>query len=254
MEVGIVELEQQCIRLLDKIKNCHSKNAFRSALIHLDKAQALYEIDKEMCVFRAITAEEEAASGLMLSLKEGRYELSDKLKHRDHVHKSAIYPFISLVQMAFAYSLQNSGVKLGLAIVDNEHEFSLKSYHTIPGYNLYSYPIPPLNFEFKLNGDPISYDKQISDYLEHVGAADIVKYVKDRANVRNKVLYASNEGCPGVEIKMGFVEAKKRKVLEMLKIYLLIKPHAKKQLFVQQSIYAYLKMLKAISSEVGLVE
>lgn len=249
----MIELEQQCIRLLNEIKNCHSKNAFRSALHHLDKAKILYDLDKEMCVFRAITAEEEAASGLMLSLKEGGYELSNKLKHRDHVHKSAIYPFISLVKMAFGYSLQDSGIKLGLAVVDNEHEFSLKSYHTIPGLNLYSYPMPPLNFEFKLNGKPISYDKQISDYLDHVGEGNIIKYVKDIANVRNKVLYASNDGCPSVEIKKTFVEGKRRKVLEMLKIYLLIKPHAENQLFVQQSIYAYLKMLKAISNEVGVV-
>lgn len=250
----MVELEQQCIELLDKIKNCHSKNAFRSALIHLDKAQALYNLDKEMCVFRAITAEEEAASGLMLSLKEIGYKYSEKLKHRDHVYKSAMYPFVSLIQMAFAYSLQDSDIKLGLAVVDNESEFSLKSYHTIPGSDIYAYPIPPLDFNFMLNGKPFRYDKQVDDYLNHVGADDIVKYVKGLANMRNKLLYASGEGYPSIEIKLSFLEAKKRKVLEMLKIYLLIKPHAEKQLFVQQSIYAYLKMLKAISNEVGLVE
>lgn len=249
----MVEIDEKFIKILENVKSCHSKNSFRSALVHLDKAEDLYNIDQEMCVFRAITAEEEAASGLMLCLKELGYKLSNKLKHRDHVHKSAIYPFISLVQMAFAHSLHDSGVKIGLVLTDNESELSLKSYHTIPGYNVYSYPIPPLNFDFKLNGEPFVYDKQIEDYLQHVGAVDVVTYVKHLANLRNQVLYANHKGYPTVEVNMGFVEAKRRKVLEMLKIYLLVKPYAERQLFVQQSIYAFLKMLKAISKDVSSV-
>lgn len=250
----MVEVDKKCIELLESIDNCHSKNSFRSALVHLDKAEKLYGVDQEMFVFRAITAEEEAASGLMLCLKELGYDFSNKLKHRDHVHKSAIYPFISVIQMAFAHLLHDTGINLGLVLTDNESEFSLKSYHTVPGYNVYSYPIPPLNFEFKLNGKPVAYDKQIEIYLKKVGEVDIIKYIKRLANLRNRVLYASNEGYAAVEVKMGFLEAKRRKVIEMLKIYLLIKPYSESQLFVQQSIYAYLKMLKAISNEVRSVE
>ncbi|MEL7611344.1 hypothetical protein AAGW18_02470 [Vreelandella titanicae] len=123
----MVDPEQQLIKLLNNINNCHSRNAFQSALIHVDKAEKLYAMDKEMCVLRGITAEEEAASGLMLCLKERGYKLSNKLKHRDHVYKSSIYPFICLVQMAFGGVLQNSGIQLGLAIVDNKKEFSLKN-------------------------------------------------------------------------------------------------------------------------------
>lgn len=60
----------------------------------LDKAWALRHIDKEMAVFRAITAEEEAASALFHALKRRGYPDSGKLNPRLHEHKAALTPYI----------------------------------------------------------------------------------------------------------------------------------------------------------------
>ena len=66
-------------------------NRFRNAFKHLRKAWLLLPIDTEMSAFRAITAEEEAATALILALKMRQYPGADVLKYNNHVHKSAVF-------------------------------------------------------------------------------------------------------------------------------------------------------------------
>lgn len=245
----MIEFDKKCVEILNDIDNCHSRNAFRSALNHLDKAEALFGIDQEMCVFRAVTAEEEAATGIMLGLKERGYKLSNKLKHRDHVHKSALFPFINIIHLAFVNIHQGQDVNVGLKIIKEDGARYLRIFRYISLIDKYAFPIPPLNFEVNVNGSPISFDKEIDEYLDDKRADDIVKYVKHLANLRNKLLYASSEGYPNIEIKRGFVETKREKVMIMLKTYLLIQPYKEHQIFVQKSVYCFLKMLKIIDQE-----
>ena len=47
-----------------------------------------------MAVFRAITAEEEAATAIFLALKEHGYENADKIKFKKHPYKQALEPFL----------------------------------------------------------------------------------------------------------------------------------------------------------------
>lgn len=243
--------DRNCYNLLLEVNNCHSKNAFLSAFNHLDKAENLLDLDPSMCVFRAITAEEEAATGLMLCLKERKYNLSDKLKHKDHVYKSAVYPFLEIIKMTFAQLIRHNKMKIGLHISSEDGKRRLKSYHTLPDTGLCSWPQPPLNFSMKIDGEGDMYAKEIDHYLKEVGANDIVQYVKKLANARNEVLYANHAGIPEVDIDALFLTERKAKVISMLKVYLLIKPYSEKQLFVQQNIYTYLKVLNVISKEFG---
>ena len=76
------QFESACIELLESLPKRHSKNCFRSALHHLKKAASLSNIDPAMAIFRGITAEEEAASGLMYCLREGNYFDAKRLKPR----------------------------------------------------------------------------------------------------------------------------------------------------------------------------
>ncbi|PLU07434.1 hypothetical protein BMJ29_02810 [Sinorhizobium medicae] len=50
-----------------------------------------------MSFFRAITAEEEAATALILALKQRRYPGSEKLNPWEHLHKAAVSPFLDAV-------------------------------------------------------------------------------------------------------------------------------------------------------------
>jgi hypothetical protein len=80
------QLEKATERL-DKPVRFRAKNAF----LHLHKAWRLLRVDQGMAAFRAITAEEEAATALIVSLKRKRYPNSDRLNARNHDHKSSIY-------------------------------------------------------------------------------------------------------------------------------------------------------------------
>ena len=73
---------------------CFGDHVFRNMI----RASKLKGIDPEMAAFRALTAEEEAASALIHSLKWHRYKLSEQLKPRDHIQKAAVYPFFLAVE------------------------------------------------------------------------------------------------------------------------------------------------------------
>src|SRR4051812_48496164 len=87
-----VKLERCISKLSGKIRFC-GLNAF----IHLRKAWTIREVDSGMAGFRAITAEEEAASALLLALQQKQYPNSSRLNHRDHTQKTALTPFLNAV-------------------------------------------------------------------------------------------------------------------------------------------------------------
>jgi hypothetical protein len=64
-----------------------------SAVIHLLKAWSIRRDDSPMAAFRAITAEEEAATAILSLLRERDYAHS-KLDLHDHTVKHSVYPFI----------------------------------------------------------------------------------------------------------------------------------------------------------------
>ena len=97
--------EIKCVELMNFAPTTHATHCFRSALRHLEKAETLVDVDNEMAAFRAITAEEEASTGLMRAVMELKYPDSDKLKVRDHVQKQAVFPFLKIMGLFFAQSL-----------------------------------------------------------------------------------------------------------------------------------------------------
>jgi hypothetical protein len=76
--------------LNNQYKNSRSKQHARNAINHLEKAWTIRVIDKEMALFRAITAEEEAATALLLICQEKKYPNANKLKWRNHHHKAGL--------------------------------------------------------------------------------------------------------------------------------------------------------------------
>src|SRR3972149_10464663 len=95
------QFETNCIELLADVPKKQSRHCYRSALRHLEKAEGLSEIDPAMAIFRGITAEEEAASGLMHCLRELDYVGGNRLNPRNHIHKHALIPFIRILGLFF---------------------------------------------------------------------------------------------------------------------------------------------------------
>ena len=74
-----------------------SRASIRHAWVHIEKARRLIGVDNEMAAFRAITAEEEAATGIIIALKDIRYAHSELLKPKDHKHKSGLWSLFQIV-------------------------------------------------------------------------------------------------------------------------------------------------------------
>jgi hypothetical protein len=74
--------------VIEAIKDCKSeiRNCCETALLHLEKAWILKD-DKEMAVFRSITAEEEAAIAVFFCLKKHQYTNANKLQFKQNPTK-----------------------------------------------------------------------------------------------------------------------------------------------------------------------
>lgn len=81
-----------------------SGSCIKSAMYHVEKAEILSGVDPEMAIFRLITAEEEAATSILLMLKEHGYEGAKELNKNNHLHKQCLYPYIcSIIELLKSY-------------------------------------------------------------------------------------------------------------------------------------------------------
>ena len=235
--------------MLDASPNRQSRHCLRSALSHLEKAHLLKGVDLAMAAFRALTAEEEAASAIMHCLKEHGYRNANLLKPKDHLQKNAISPFFDVLGMSFSQTLGSQFGNPILQLEDEGDKRRLMIGLKIGGSDneQIAFPIPPLNFMATVDGKPLSYRPEIERLVEIRGRKDIVTYLREQANRRNKLLYAGSEGYPSeVELPDNFFENRQVRVLAMLRAYLLIQPYAEQLTFVQASLDAYLAMLGAL--------
>ena len=238
-----------CRAVLDAMPKRHSRQSLRSALHHLERAAVLVDVDPAMAAFRALTAEEEAATGLMHCLKEKGYSNANLLKPKEHVQKNAISPFLDVLGMSFA---QTIGIQFGAPRLVLDGEGDLRRLMLVLPVNLngeetWAKPIPPLNFTVTINGKTPLYRAEIERLVEAKGRKSIVEYLKMQANQRNLLLYAGPEGYPGeVTVPDGFYDARRGRVLALLRAYLLIQPYEDKMTFVQDSLDAFLAMVGAL--------
>ncbi|MBU2926448.1 hypothetical protein Q4530_07355 [Colwellia sp. 1_MG-2023] len=252
------EFEDKIIELLEE-RPAPAKHSARAAINHIEMAFKIENIDPEMAVFRAICAEEEAATAIIKSLKRLKYPGSKSLNFRSHVHKSAIYPFVCAITRNLA---QLKEVIKDPKIVLNEElspngetlvrirytQFFQDSFNNIE--EKWAYPYPPLNFSFKYNGGEYDFANELNQIANESEFDEILKYVKKQANKRNEIIYAHTNGIPTVESMGDFLKHKKSVVFILVIIYLIIDPYKEHQLFVNHSIKALLSMLNLMPDDV----
>ena len=241
------------LRILDEESSSHYRNCFRSAINHLDRAYKISTIDPEMAIFRAITAEEEAASGLMQSLIQLRYPKHESLRPRDHVQKHAVVPFIQAVlsHLSFLRFPDIHGISLVIKRVEGKDRLV-----TAFGVNLndelhWATPEPPLNLSVRdgNTGENPSYVVDIQRVIAPKGYRNILRFLQREANLRNTILYAGPDGYPVVDkFDDRFILERQARVLLILKATLLISPYAEHQPFVVNAISAFIQITNRISS------
>ena len=244
--MNLSPFDSRCKELLESLPKRYSRNCFRSAFHHLEMAQLIAKHDPAMAVFRGLTAEEEACSGLMHCLKERGYKNADLLKPRDHVQKNAIAPFLDVLGL-FSAEAFHAHVKKPALRLDGEgaaRRLMLDLLMDVNGVDQWVHPIPPLNFNITLDGKPPSYRDQIDAFASQRNVKNMLEHIRAQANQRNQLLYASPDGYPsGADLNDSFLEARKVRVFALVRAYLLIQPYNEKFIFVQDSLDAFLAML-----------
>jgi hypothetical protein len=240
------------LALLNAEPSSHFKHCFRSALNHLSKAYLIASVDPEMAIFRAITAEEEAASGLIRSLIQLEYPEHQNLKPHDHVQKHAVTPFIQAVlsNMSFLRFPNISSVRLAIKNIDGKDRLVTVLRLMLDGNETWALPIPPLNLTVRdgNTGESPSYTIDFQRVIEPKGYRNILKYLKREANLRNRILYADQDGYPAVDqFDTRFILEKQNRVLSILKVTLLIAPYQEHQPFVINAISAFAKITNRLS-------
>ncbi|MGC5197864.1 hypothetical protein, partial [Aphanothece microscopica] len=211
-----------------------SRHCARNSVHHLERATRLKEIDPEMAVLRAITAEEEAATAIFLVLKEKGYHNAEKIRFKDHAYKHALEPFLrAIFKFVEAWSKEPGfpfGSEYSLFLIGSESERKLSLSFQFQGQTITC--DPPLGFSIKLNDRVYFFEQELLEIASGESRQDIIRYVKRMANHRNKVLYAQASGIPNVTGIDGFLERRRAVVVSFLRIYVLIYPYTDKSIFV----------------------
>jgi hypothetical protein len=225
------------------------RHCAKHALHHLKKAWSIVDIDPEMAAFRGITAEEEAATAILIALKEKKYRHAEKLNHKRHDHKQAVYPFLRAIGN-FLHETQPFPVKPHLVIAEEDGKKLFRIELEMPDGRIVI-PEPPLGFTVtKEDGTPYHFDRQLQDIADGAGKETALAHIKELAQTRNHLLYADYEGLPAVtsDLSQGLMVAQRR-VLLLVRVLCLIFPYKEKAVFVEQAIEAFLKMMGEIEAE-----
>lgn len=230
-----------------------------NAIRHTNRAWMLRESDPSMAAFRAITAEEEAATALFRALRRLGYPSAEKLQPRNHLHKNAVVPFLGAVwdQLVPALNrLAPRGFSVSIDKKDLKPRIVVKLKTTIGGVEYEAEPIPPLELrvtegQFLVDGmldpateKPVEFEQKIAEQAASAGAASVKTYLKQRANLRNQVLYAGETGYPLVRTPIEpFLRLGRGNTLLILKIFLLVDGYDVQQSFARQCLLAFLKAL-----------
>jgi hypothetical protein len=228
-----------------RVRHC-ALHSFR----HLEKAEEIKEIDPEMAAFRAITAEEEAATALFFSLRERQYDGAKKIQHRSHLYKLGLNRFLWEV-MGFLSSMedQHPPRRLRRTETDSGDPRLIWEVEAIEGR--WAQPVPPLHLMISdSKGRPYHFEREIEALKAESKQRDLKKYLESIANQRNELLYASDQGRPGIASGLPEMLAEQRKrVVRICALVCMIQPYSEKALFVQQCLNAFLFMIEKIDDK-----
>ncbi len=220
-----------------------NRNSVLHAWKQIDKARKLAGIDNEMSAFRAITAEEEVATAIIREIQDLGYENSRRLKPHDHSHKSGIWHLLTLISAFISeYNQLKATISEGTGELSGKLIISFPSL--TPSDTHVAQLVPPLNFNITNKGERISFKKQANELASYISVNKLQKHLKNEANIRNELIYASPKGMPFVQIAPHkFIEERELRVMVLTYAYLLISQYREKQSFVQQCIDSYLTIL-----------
>ena len=233
---------EKCIgKLSGQIKHCG-----RSAFLHLRRSWRLKGIDNEMAMFRMITSEEEAATALILAVQKRGYPNAQLLNHQDHRHKASLYPFLS----ALAPLLAPLKLTVGLNHSNRApHARIMLDFNALTGIETdtprWVEPEPPLHMIVGCGDRSCWFESALETFATAHGQKSLPKIVRDDANLRNRILYASSEGVPVIErLDDALILQRLHHVVVLLTLVVIVEQTKQHQAFVTQCIEALVQVHK----------
>lgn len=245
----LTDFERKLLEGIKKNVKGRSKFCIYNAIHHLKMAFKIKELDPEMALFRAITAEEELARAIFIILKEQKYENSNRIKDQEHKYKQSLSIFIGLIENFFYKFLEENSLFEDISLfMDNEEKLQLKI--KLKEREPFS-PTPPLNFSLCVNDENYNFEEELGELISKSDFKDFEKLIKKEINLRNEILYANDRGR--IVIKEGLDEGLEKyykTVFKLIVIYSLIYPYKNnKSNFVQNALNSYLFILLKIENK-----
>ena len=205
-----------------------------------------------MALFRAITAEEESASAIFWALKRRKYHGADKLNPRDHTQKNGVTPFTWAVRKVLSL-FDEETFKPQLVVDRTQREPKLWiQFRVVHPQNgpTFAKLDRPLNFNLELNGEVYDFVAEIERLAKSRKFATALKLMSDRANQRNRMLYASERGVPNFAGDLDIALRQRREhTFRNLVFFLLVDQYPGEQLFARQLLDGFLKVLKRLPDD-----
>jgi hypothetical protein len=252
IDFPIDDLDRIVIEELLPASSVPARHSAINAIRHLNRAWRARDSDPEMSVFRSITAEEESATAIFLALKRLGYLGADRINHRDHVAKNAITPFSMAVGAVLQPAIRAMKPELYIdRDLPNTPRLGIRFPTKVHGEPWFAAPTPPLKILMTQFSTRIVAPQTAPDFLGKVeeiatleGSKSIMAFLRERANTRNRVLYASVDGWPGVHTPVDVtIGVFRRHTLRNLKFFLLVDEYPERQPFAQLLLDAFRKTL-----------
>lgn len=246
MAIGEVTMDlEQTVRECLGVFKGRMRHCALHAFHHLERAQSIVGIDPEMAMFRAITAEEEAATAVFFALRQRQYDRATATEFRSHVHKLGVYPFLMQINDFFA-SLKHLP-RTRLRRIEEQGQPRLVVEIETPD-GRWGQPVPPLNMLISEgNGRPYHFERQLAELASGPASGDVQKQIETIANTRNLLLYANESGRPGIVGGTEKILAEQRKRVVTLNLLVcMIAPYSERAILVQQCLNAFLLMMGKI--------
>jgi hypothetical protein len=282
--------EESTVRCLSEARG-RSAYAAQNAVRHLRQAWRIRHLDSQMAAFRAITAEEEAATAIIRTLQERGYSGAESADPHKHTVKQALFPLV--LETSHAMRPFTEIIKTSVRIEQRNDRPVMDLLYTLPTGESFS-SVPPLGIAWQstpIDGLPVdrvmalpdsSYDAtltvsapvaehpnlkpdvlregalnlaatleaRLSSKANAAGYHKFLAQLKKEANIRNRLLYAGDDGWPG-EVKdiEDVLNARRRRTFILLIIYCLLFPHSERSVLAQQVLIALNLLTERLTKE-----
>ena len=239
-----------CLRKLAPNLPSNIRYRLLKCLDHFDRAECLFEVDREMASFRAITGEEEAATCVILAIKARRYEHSERFRPWNHLDKAAVVsaliaiaptvvPLLSEFQLVFDFSKCRIDLKIPLS-----------NFNIDGGENVAVQPVEPLDQTFSRPYIPENeaFDAAFERLTGEEGPQSLLTLIRKAAQSRNTILYASDTALPESKATKESLYSRRIKAQTLLVIAVMIIQHNGHAKLISQLIVPVLKAIERAPS------